>query len=1434
MSLELPELTDADLHLQDLLLQHELLSQRQIKQVLAAREQAWHTLCRQFDGVFCIFEDSALQLVLLPENKELARFELESGEESDAELDSLLGEVLKTDLAAVGVQSERGELLQSIYLDPEQNGLLITQATSYLITEDPSRAMHLLETYTYQGHPHFDLFVSPRRDLLLVSERIPGRLHAISLSTYQKLATFELRKAGSDKAFNLAITPRGTRAFVCTQEDESLHLLDLTSLRVSQLPFQFGTLGNLCLAPDPGFIYLTVVAPIFRLLYVQLETLEIVAEFDVRGYPHSLRRNGATDPMHISSNHKYVFLLSAEEVEEEEMPVLHTIATESQELLSQTQVRCRVHPQLIASAYPSPIQDFEVRRLEDWILELGMLSAQNLLRLRQSLSQNANQHSRYDPPQGDEAPQDLLSREAPPITLPEIAEELLLEFMIRAFFQEHRINLREEEERALKPLLREIPQVRKDLEHRYVALVEIEQVLGRHLLQTLITREALLQELDARLGGRELPFRPAHRCPMCQAGLQNPRHCHQCGFELDDPDWKLRRDKQSLEACSELIPGQMLIALPHVGQLVLLNAWHQVIQEWKADELEAREPMHATALPNGHYLVADKRGKQVFELSPDGERIRTLGHAFKEPVALSFYRQDDGQQRWLVVDRKAPEVLEFTPDGTLLRSLGRAEGLQLKAPCDVQRTWAESFLITDPGGQAVYEVAPSGKVLDSWDRSLGLKKPVLGRRRLNGDTLIIDAGLGEVRIYGKQKQLVKGFRYWPPPDAEEHLQRQPAPDRFLVLSQSDIIALGRHYWMQLNLTFERARWIKPWTGEHRPERLKSFMESIAGESTLIKMLRRVSFLRQAETSALQLLAEYLDAAQFAAGQWITHQGELGNELYVLSQGEVDFYKDEKKEPVASLESGQIFGEMAMILSEPREISARAKTDCHLWMLDRADFKKVVVKFPDLAKFLRELARKRKSMFQQMENQQQQDVMRRVKAKMAVKRLQELGFFERPEPGLLERIADSMQPLAFMPGQELFRQGESGDTLYFISRGSVAIYLDESKEPVAQLEAGEIIGEMSVLTDAPRSATVTSTAYCQFFVLERQTLDQIAQDYPRLRAELREISEQRQQENERARELRAAQQVQEEIQSPSQVEDSLDGLLQDDDLFASTVIMDRETLMSHLQLPPADIFSQQKPRPLMAYGFSVYKESVLALNQDGQILWSCGPQEKLGLYQPTRMNIQERTVWIADTGNNRVLAVHNGEITLELGPPLVPLLQPRSVFPTAGGQLLIADEGNQRLLLLSEHGEILWEYGAPYDILSPYYAELTSKNTVLYADRALHMVYEVNPHNNEVLWSYGSLLMAGEAEHELNEPACVRRLSNGGTLIVDTGNERLLLISPVGTLMRTMTGTPEIPLHGPIHCEPLDTGDFLIYADHAPELIRMAMSGHPIWRARFVV
>lgn len=65
---------------------------------------------------------------------------------------------------------------------------------------------------------------------------------------------------------------------------------------------------------------------------------------------------------------------------------------------------------------------------------------------------------------------------------------------------------------------------------------------------------------------------------------------------------------------------------------------------------------------------------------------------------------------------------------------------------------------------------------------------------------------------------------------------------------------------------------------------------------------------------------------------------------------------------------------------------------------------------------------------------------------------------------------------YAAGEEIFRMGDRGHNAYFIESGNVEVSItrDGGKIVIAELGVGELFGEMSMIDDAPRSATVTAT------------------------------------------------------------------------------------------------------------------------------------------------------------------------------------------------------------------------------------------------------------------------------------------------------------------------------------------------------------------------
>lgn len=85
---------------------------------------------------------------------------------------------------------------------------------------------------------------------------------------------------------------------------------------------------------------------------------------------------------------------------------------------------------------------------------------------------------------------------------------------------------------------------------------------------------------------------------------------------------------------------------------------------------------------------------------------------------------------------------------------------------------------------------------------------------------------------------------------------------------------------------------------------------------------------------------------YAAGQLIFEEGQPGDVLYVVKEGEVEILVG--SDVVETLDAGEIFGEMALIEHKGRSASARAKTACQVVPVDEQRFTFLVQQTPHFA------------------------------------------------------------------------------------------------------------------------------------------------------------------------------------------------------------------------------------------------------------------------------------------------------------------------------------------------------------------------------------------------------------------------------------------------------------------------------------------------------
>jgi MFS family permease len=108
----------------------------------------------------------------------------------------------------------------------------------------------------------------------------------------------------------------------------------------------------------------------------------------------------------------------------------------------------------------------------------------------------------------------------------------------------------------------------------------------------------------------------------------------------------------------------------------------------------------------------------------------------------------------------------------------------------------------------------------------------------------------------------------------------------------------------------------------------------------------------------------------------------------------------------------------------------------------------------------------------------------VAPERAVALLRGLPIFA-PLPALsLERLALQLRPIDVAPGVEVITQGDIGDRFYILGTGAAEVFIDGKL--VNTLAPGEGFGEIALLRDVPRTATITTTEPSEVFALDRET------------------------------------------------------------------------------------------------------------------------------------------------------------------------------------------------------------------------------------------------------------------------------------------------------------------------------------------------------------
>ncbi|XP_075240396.1 cGMP-dependent protein kinase 1-like isoform X4 [Convolutriloba macropyga] len=243
---------------------------------------------------------------------------------------------------------------------------------------------------------------------------------------------------------------------------------------------------------------------------------------------------------------------------------------------------------------------------------------------------------------------------------------------------------------------------------------------------------------------------------------------------------------------------------------------------------------------------------------------------------------------------------------------------------------------------------------------------------------------------------------------------------------------------------------------HVSIQVKKYPKSKEVKELIQNAIERNEFTQHLEQSQMSEIVECMHEVKFNADDYVIKEGDQGDCLYVIQDGVLEVSK--KGKTLTRLNSGTLFGELAILYNCTRTASVKALTYSRIWKIERQSFQKIMMK-------------------------------------VVLSEEDEILSFLQSVPLLKELPIEMMNKLVycvdfchFSPDEYIIRENAYGETFYIIRQGKVRVVQNhpQSGLPVLirHLQKGDYFGEKALICEDRRTASIITDTEVECVQIDR--------------------------------------------------------------------------------------------------------------------------------------------------------------------------------------------------------------------------------------------------------------------------------------------------------------------------------------------------------------